>query len=148
MASVVVCLGGVNVVDAKADAEGRQKPLVSGKRPVPYVYPGYCVRVIDGDTIVCDLDMGHNVWRRKAHVRLLGIDTPEMRGEERDQGREAKALVEAMLKTGDEVLVLSSSLDSFGRLLGIVWIGEAQKSLNQWLIEKGYANNKHDSRPS
>ena len=42
-----------------------------------YTYKANIVRVIDGDTVVADIDLGFDVWLRKEHLRLVGIDAPE-----------------------------------------------------------------------
>ena len=44
-----------------------------------YTYRAKVIKIIDGDTIDVDLDLGFSVWLRKQRVRLYGIDTPESR---------------------------------------------------------------------
>ena len=56
----------------------------------PYRYRVIVRRVIDGDTVVVDLDHGRNLWSRNVYCRLYGINTPEMTGESRDRGRIAR----------------------------------------------------------
>ena len=53
---------------------------------VPYIYKAEVVSVYDGDTITVDIDLGFNVVLRKQKIRLGGINTPEIRGEEREEG--------------------------------------------------------------
>ena len=48
-----------------------------------YLYKATVTEVYDGDTITVDIDLGLNVWLKDQTLRLLGIDTPELRGEER-----------------------------------------------------------------
>ncbi len=45
----------------------------------PYTYKGVVTRVVDGDTVDVDVDLGFDVWLKKQRVRLAGIDTPESR---------------------------------------------------------------------
>ena len=45
----------------------------------PYLYKCVVTRVIDGDTVDVDVDLGFDVWLKKQRVRLAGIDTPESR---------------------------------------------------------------------
>jgi micrococcal nuclease len=56
-----------------------------------YEYKAFVTSVYDGDSITCDLDLGLNVWLKNQKIRLLGIDTPEIRGEERELGLISKA---------------------------------------------------------
>lgn len=102
-----------------------------------WTVPARVVRVIDADTIVCDLDLGWGVWRHSQHVRLLGIDAPELSTPE---GKSAKAWLEGHLHVGDYVAVISEKLDSFGRVLGWVHLyGDPSANLSNILIEVGHA---------
>lgn len=111
-------------------------------RPDPYCYPARVVRVIDGDTLDVRLDLGFGI-ARETRVRLLGINCPEVHGASKTAGLAAKAFVEAVCKPGDELLVQSRALqpasDAFGRALAFVWVGEADRTLNDLLIQKGFA---------
>lgn len=113
------------------------------QRPIPYVYPAIVVRVIDGDTLVVDIDVGFKTWMRGCHVRLLGIDCPEIHGETKEAGLCAKRFVEANVGPGTRLLVQSDKMDSFGRILATVWVeglhGGDGKTLNDTLLELGYA---------
>jgi hypothetical protein len=66
-------------------------------------------RVIDGDTVVMDLDLGWHTWRKNESVRLAGIDTPE-RG--KPGAGEATAFTARLLPVGTEVLLVSEKLDT------------------------------------
>jgi micrococcal nuclease len=99
-----------------------------------YEYKAETVRVIDGDTVVMRIDVGFDITVVKK-IRLLGVNTPEIRGESREEGLKAKALVEAWLE-GEEVVIFTSKADSFGRYLAeIVCNGE---SLTSYLLKMGY----------
>jgi hypothetical protein len=74
------------------------------------------VRVIDGDTVVLNLDLGWHTWRHNESVRLAHVNAPE-RGE-RARWAEAKAFVERLLPAGTEVLLISEKLEKYGRTLG------------------------------
>ncbi len=94
------------------------------------------VRVIDGDTVVVDLDLGWHTWRREEHVRLAGVDTPE-RGTA-DWGT-AKAFVERLLPNGTEVLLISEKLsEKYGRTLGRI-IRRDGRDVGAELIREGLA---------
>ena len=105
-------------------------------------------RVVDGDTIDVTIDLGFDLYK-KERVRVAGVDTPEKRTrdlEEKELGIEAtnwlkKALDGAI--AGDDDLIIRTELDGgvgkYGRLLGWLYIGDAELSLNELMIEEGYA---------
>ena len=105
-------------------------------------------RVVDGDTIDVTIDLGFDLYK-KERVRVAGVDTPEKRTrdlEEKELGIEAtnwlkKALDGAI--AGDDDLIIRTELDGgvgkYGRLLGWLYIGDAEFSLNELMIEEGYA---------
>ena len=59
--------------------------------PEPYEYNAIVTKVYDGDTITVDIDLGLGVWLKKQTIRLYGINTPELRGDEREEGLESRA---------------------------------------------------------
>lgn len=106
-----------------------------------WTVPGRVTRVIDGDTLVVDLDLGWGVWKIGTRVRLQGINCPEL---DTEAGRAAQAFMRLML-LGEElrtrplpVTVVSKSLDKYGRVLGVVWLHDA-RCLNDLLVEAGHA---------
>lgn len=99
-----------------------------------WTVPGRVTRVIDGDTLVCSLDLGWGVWKLDTRVRLAGINCPEMNTEE---GRRAFEFTLSLALMG-EVTVVSKSLDKYGRVLGEVWLPDRRK-LNDLLLEAGHA---------
>lgn len=116
-----------------------------------YQYRGIVTRVIDGDTVVVDLDLGFKVWLRDQHVRLEGVDTPELRSkdpEEREKARAAKKFVEGLLAPGTEVVVESKQWDKYGRVLGKITIALVLKhqvtdepvDIGWELVMEGHAN--------
>lgn len=86
-----------------------------------YIRSAKVLRVIDGDTIVVDIDLGFGIWKRKQRLRILGVDCPEMTGATREAGKTAKAFTEMMLD-GQDVTVKTyvHDTDSFGRVLADV----------------------------
>lgn len=105
-----------------------------------YVYRAVFVGNYDGDTITVDIDLGCRIWQRGVRLRLLGIDTPELRGDERDRGLEARDFVRKRLKPGDEIIIrtVRDRTGKYGRLLAAVFY--RGKNLNQELINAGLAN--------
>lgn len=108
-----------------------------------YTYHSKLIRVIDGDSLVAMVDLGFNIWK-KTHIRLYGIDTPEIRTkdkEEKHKGKEVKNKVIELLENNDnEFTLVSMSRDKFGRSLGEIYLYHlGELSLNQYLIENNMA---------
>ena len=106
------------------------------------------VKVLDGDTIDVTIDLGFDLFK-KERVRIAGVDTPEKRTRDLDEkalGIDAtnwlKARLEETIK-GDEELTIRTELKGgvgkYGRLLGWLYVGDATISLNELMIEEGYA---------
>ena len=111
-----------------------------------YEYRCKVVKVIDGDTVDVDIDLGFGVWLHKERVRMFGIDTPESRTrdlEEKKYGLAAKAYVEKFLD--DEWLMLKTETydaeGKFGSILGSLYrtTNYADQSIIEYLIEKYHA---------
>jgi micrococcal nuclease len=100
--------------------------------------------VVDGDTIDVDIDLGFNVSYTQ-RVRLAGIDTPESRTKdlkEKALGLESKDYLSKQLKDALTVVIKTEKPDSsekYGRILGWLYINQGTKSLNELMIEQGYA---------
>ena len=106
-----------------------------------FVYRAIVRRVIDGDTLDVDIDMGFRAWRMRERLRLMGINTPEIRGAERVAGIAAKAYVESRLPPGTEIIIKTApDPDAFGRWLAWVWVNG--DLLNIELVAKGHAVEK------
>jgi endonuclease YncB( thermonuclease family) len=105
-------------------------------------------RVLDGDTIDVTIDLGFDLYK-KERVRVAGVDTPEKRtkdDEEKALGYDATHWLEERLKgaiAGDDDLIIRTELvggvGKYGRLLGWLYIGDADVSLNEQMIAEGYA---------
>ena len=110
-----------------------------------FEYQCKLIKVIDGDTIDIDIDLGFGVWLKNQRIRMYGIDTPESRTrdlEEKKYGLAAKAYLTEMLD--DSHLILKTHKDErgkFGRILGEVWrtTNFADQSINDYMIEKHHA---------
>lgn len=100
-----------------------------------FQYQAVIQRVIDGDTVVADIDLGFGVWQ---HVtcRLLGINAPEM---STAAGVTAKSAL-ASLVQGRKLEVRSSKdrRDKYGRYLLTIMMDETT-SVNDWLVSQKYA---------
>ena len=105
-------------------------------------------RVVDGDTIDVTIDLGFDLFK-KERVRVAGVDTPEKRTrdlEEKELGIEATNWLKEKLDgaiSGDDDLIIRTELvggmGKYGRLLGWLYIGDAESSLNEQMIDEGYA---------
>ena len=105
-------------------------------------------RVVDGDTIDVTIDLGFDLYK-KERVRVAGVDTPEKRTrdlEEKALGIDATNWLKDKLEgavAGDDDLVIRTELvggvGKYGRLLGWLYIGDAELSLNEQMIDEGYA---------
>ena len=101
-------------------------------------------KVVDGDTIDVDIDLGFNVSYYQ-RVRLAGIDTPESRTTdkaEKELGLEVKKKLGEYLANATDIVIRTEKPDStekYGRILGWLYIDGAEKSVNEALIAGGYA---------
>jgi micrococcal nuclease len=110
-----------------------------------YQYKAKVLKVLDGDTVDIDLDLGFNIVLANQRVRMAGIDTPESRTtntEEKVRGQLSKKKLAEKLPVGSWVRIETQKSDSnddkFGRILA-VFIMEDGTSLNQWMIDNNYA---------
>jgi len=105
-------------------------------------------RVVDGDTIDVTIDLGFDLYK-KERVRVAGVDTPEKRTRDKEEkalGIDAtnwlKTKLEETIKGDEELLIrteLKGGVGKYGRLLGWLYIGDADVSLNEQMITEGYA---------
>ena len=102
------------------------------------------LKVVDGDTIDVDIDLGFNISYTQ-RVRLAGIDTPESRtkdAREKALGLEVKDKLKKAIDAAKDVVVkteLPDSSEKYGRILGWVYLDGSAKSINEQLIDEGYA---------
>ena len=105
-------------------------------------------RVVDGDTIDVSIDLGFDLIK-KERVRIAGVDTPEKRTrdlEEKALGIDATNWMKKNLEDtidGDDELIIRTELQGgvgkYGRLLGWLYVGDDDVSLNEQMITEGYA---------
>ena len=105
-------------------------------------------RVLDGDTIDVTIDLGFDLYK-KERVRIAGVDTPEKRTrnlEEKALGIDAtnwlKEKLESTLSGDDQLSIrteLAGGVGKYGRLLGWLYVGDEDVSLNEQMITEGYA---------
>ena len=105
-------------------------------------------KVLDGDTIDVIIDLGFDLAKTE-RVRIAGVDTPEKRTrnlEEKALGLDAtnwlKGKLEETIKGDEELLIrteLKGGVGKYGRLLGWLYVGDSDLSLNEQMITEGYA---------
>ena len=113
---------------------------------MPYEYHAKVTNVVDGDTIVVDIDLGFNVVLSNQSVRLLGVDTPESRTSDKIEkvfGLASKEYAKEFVENCKKQIILrthkSDDSEKFGRLLGEIINPESKEVLNNSLIEEGFA---------
>jgi len=110
-----------------------------------WTYRAKVVRVIDGDTVDVDIDLGFGIWQKNERVRIMGIDTPESRTRnkiEKKFGLAAKAKLKSIL---GKITVLKTTINKkgvdmkgkFGRVLGDFL--QNDKSVAKTMCETGHA---------
>ena len=105
-------------------------------------------RVVDGDTIDVTIDLGFDLYK-KERVRVAGVDTPEKRTRDLDEkalGIDATNWLKQKLEDtidGEYELTIRTELKGgvgkYGRLLGWLYVGDEEISLNEMMITEGYA---------
>ncbi len=107
-----------------------------------YTYNVKVTRIVDGDTVDVDVDLGFGMIYKKQRVRMMGIDTPESRTrdlEEKFYGKQSKKFLETLLLNADVTLV-SHDKGKFGRILGELFIyGNFDRSVNTMMIDNFHA---------
>lgn len=100
------------------------------------------LRVVDGDTVDVDIDLGFGIWMHKERVRLLGIDTPESRTRDKEEkkfGLLSKEYVKSRYPVGSMAILRThkDATGKFGRILGeLVW---EDSTINKIMVDEHYA---------
>lgn len=111
----------------------------------PYIYRIKSVlKVVDGDTIDADIDLGFDISLTK-RIRLAAVDTPESRTadpKEKKYGLESKDWLKNRLQFAKDIIIkteLPDSTEKYGRIIGHLFINGEATSLNNQMIAEGYA---------
>ena len=89
-----------------------------------YEYKVSVVKVVDGDTIDVDIDLGFGMVYKKQRVRMVGIDTPESRTRNKVEklfGKASKKHLKKLLEECESVSLVSHDKGKFGRILGTLY---------------------------
>ena len=119
-----------------------------------YTYKALVTKVYDGDTITVDFDLGFGIKYHNQKIRLADINTPEIRGEERESGLIARdVLREKILHKEIIITTFKDKKGKYGRYIGTIFLEEHTKvendglisgeikniNINNWLVENNYA---------
>jgi len=102
-------------------------------------YSCVITKIIDGDTVDVDIDLGFDCWLRKQRIRLYGIDTPESRTRDKQEkryGLAAKRFVMDFIPVGSSAILKTKEKGKYGRYLGDMKVG------SKWLC-KALLDNHH-----
>ncbi len=110
-----------------------------------YEYKVNIIKVIDGDTVDVDIDLGFGMWIKDERVRMMGIDTPESRTRDKVEKKFGLASKEKLKSILGKKSILKTQVNKkgedmkgkFGRILGDFIVGD--KMATQILIDEGYA---------
>ena len=98
-----------------------------------------CVGVYDGDTVTLDIDLGFNHSMNNQKIRLFGINTPEVRGVEREAGLISKQRVKDLILLKNVILIShKDKTGKYGRWLGTIIVDGI--NVNQLLLDEGLAD--------
>ena len=101
-----------------------------------YIYNAIIVSVYDGDTVTADIDLGFEVWLKGQKLRLLNINTPEVRGKEKAEGIVSRDALRSRI-LGKEVKIKSDRKGKYGRWLVEIFLDD--ENINNWLLTEGLA---------
>jgi len=115
-----------------------------------YEYRVKVVKIVDGDTVDVDIDLGFGVWLKKERIRMFGIDTPESRTRDLDEKKYGLMAKEYITRLLDDEggIVLKTHKDAegkYGRILGELWrtTDFADTSINDLMIKNHHAVSYH-----
>lgn len=109
-----------------------------------YQYKISVVKVVDGDTLDVDIDLGFGMSYKKQRVRMMGIDTPESRTRDKVEklfGKASKKHLKKLLESAESISLISHDKGKFGRILGEIYIhnDDAEVNVNQKMIDDCHA---------
>ena len=102
-----------------------------------YEYKAKIMKVVDGDTVDVDIDLGFGMVYKKQRVRMLGIDTPESRTRdlvEKKFGKASKKHLKGLLEEAVSITLISHDKGKFGRILGELFVNKVDSD-EDWMDE-------------
>ncbi len=112
-----------------------------------YHYRGVVTSVPDGGTCTVDLDLGLNIWIWGEKLKLYRINTPEVKGPERELGIRSRDFLKSMVE-GKRVFIqtIKDRYETYGRYLAELWLEQPDGTwlnINDVMIDQGYATYKN-----
>jgi len=107
-----------------------------------YTYKAHVNRVVDGDTFDVTIDLGFRITTFQ-RLRLVGVDTPEIRGPERPEGLKVKEYVKDLIE-GKDLSIETFKIGKFGRYVAEVYLDNGE-GLSEHLLAKNMAKKLHYS---
>ena len=104
-----------------------------------YQYKAKVIKIVDGDTVVANIDMGFDTYVQK-YVRLALINAPELNSsdpEVRVKAQKAKSYLEQILPIGSEFYLDSRKLDPYRRPIAVIVLPGKDKTVNALMLESG-----------
>lgn len=106
-----------------------------------YIYQAIITAVYDGDTVTANIDCGFNIWKKGEKLRLFGINTPEVRGEERPEGLKSRDFLrDLILDKKVQIQTVKDKKGKYGRYLATIVLDGV--NVNKLLVEKGFGEFK------
>jgi micrococcal nuclease len=103
-----------------------------------YNYEANVVRVVDGDTIIVDIDLGFSLTLKNQSLRLARVNAPELKGSSREAGEKTRdALIQRISNQKIQIKTHKVEKDKYGRILADVFL--QGHCINDWLLLEGYA---------
>jgi micrococcal nuclease len=117
---------------------GVEVSMSFAKQP-DYIYEAIVIHIVDGDTVDLRVDLGFRV-QRTDRFRLYGINAPEMRGIDKELGRQARAALETMIPVGSPILIKTHrGMDKYGRWLAEILTPDSASTVNELMVARGFA---------
>jgi micrococcal nuclease len=106
-----------------------------------YTYKAAVTRVVDGDTVIVDIDLGFGVWLKEQSVRLAKINTPELKGSTRVAGVAAKEFLSKLILNKWVQIRTEQGREKYGRWLATILLEEDRNliDINNKMVVEGYA---------
>lgn len=121
---------------------------MGGVIAIPYSYRANIVRVIDGDTVIADVDLGFGIWLRGLSLRLAGLNAPELHGATATAGQAARQRLADLVMDRQVSLDTHQGQEKYGRWLATITVAEGV--VNEILIAEKQAVpwDGHGPRPT
>jgi micrococcal nuclease len=111
-----------------------------------YFYQAIVRSVYDGDTITVDIDLGLHIWSHGEKLRLLRINTPELRGSSHEAGVAARDFLRSLVEGRPVVIeTFKDDKEKYGRYLAEVWVADENGryyNVNDCMVKEGHAEYK------